>query len=56
MEKKRVIFICTNNSVRSQMAKAILNYFYGKRYDAFSDSIGKADYYVSAERITGRYC
>ena len=36
MEKQKVIFVCTNNSVRSQMAEAILNYFYGDRYEAFS--------------------
>jgi arsenate reductase (thioredoxin) len=36
MEKKKVIFICTHNSIRSQMAQAILNYFCGDRYEAFS--------------------
>lgn len=36
MEKKKVLFVCTNNSVRSQMAEAILNSFYGERYEAFS--------------------
>lgn len=34
--KKRVLFVCTHNAVRSQMAEASLNKIYGDRYSAFS--------------------
>ena len=34
--KKRVIFLCTHNSCRSQMAEGLINHFLGDRYQAFS--------------------
>ncbi len=34
--KKRVLFICTHNSARSQMAEGYLRARYGERYEAFS--------------------
>ena len=33
---KRVLFICTHNSCRSQMAEGLINYDLGHRYQAFS--------------------
>ena len=36
MEKKRVLFICTANAARSQMAEGLLRVKYGDRYEAFS--------------------
>jgi arsenate reductase len=34
--KKRVLFICTHNSCRSQMAEGLINHDLGQRYQAFS--------------------
>jgi arsenate reductase len=34
--KKKVLFICTQNSVRSQIAEGILRSLYGDGYEAFS--------------------
>jgi arsenate reductase len=36
MGKKRVLFICTANAARSQMAEGLLRAKYGDRYDVFS--------------------
>ena len=36
MEKKKILFICTHNSARSQIAEGLINGLYNKRYSAFS--------------------
>lgn len=36
MDKKRILFLCTGNSCRSQMAEAIVNARLGERWQAFS--------------------
>ncbi len=35
-KKKKVLFICTHNSARSQMAEGLLNHLYGSIYEAYS--------------------
>ena len=48
--KTRVLFICTANAARSQMAEGLLRAKYGERYEAFS--AGTRQTVVSARAIT----
>jgi arsenate reductase len=36
MEKLKILFICTHNSARSQIAEGLLRNVYGEKYDVFS--------------------
>jgi len=36
MDKMRVLFLCTHNSARSQMAEGLLRHFSGEKYEVFS--------------------
>ena len=40
MSKTRVLFICTSNAARSQMAEAFLRMYAGDRYEVFSRGLG----------------
>ena len=36
MPKKRILFLCTHNSARSQIAEGLLRHLYGDKYEVFS--------------------
>ncbi|HTY74200.1 MAG TPA: arsenate reductase ArsC [Candidatus Nanoarchaeia archaeon] len=36
MEKMRILFLCTHNSARSQLAEGLLRHLYGEKYEVFS--------------------
>lgn len=36
MSKKKILFICTHNSARSQLAQALMNFYHGEFWEAYS--------------------
>lgn len=35
-KKQKILFVCTHNSARSQLAEGLMNHFHGHRFEAFS--------------------
>ncbi|MCL4301537.1 MAG: arsenate reductase ArsC [Anaerolineae bacterium] len=44
MSTKQVLFLCTGNSCRSQMAEGLVNYFLGDEWEAYSAGTKPAGY------------
>lgn len=46
--KEKILFICEKNSARSQIAEALVNKFYGDKYEAYSAGVkpGEINPYV----------
>ena len=49
--KKAVLFICTRNSARSQMAEALLRHHFGDRYEAMSAGTEPGEVHPMALRV-----
>ncbi|MFA4985554.1 MAG: arsenate reductase ArsC [Candidatus Brocadiia bacterium] len=49
--RSKVLFVCTGNSARSQMAEALLRTIAGERYEAFSAGTEPADVHPLTIRV-----
>ena len=51
--KKRVIFVCSHNSCRSQMAEGLLRHYGGERYEIFSAGTSPSRIHPMAVEVMG---
>jgi len=51
MSKKKILFLCTGNSCRSQMAEGFTMFFWGDTYDVYSAGIEKHGLNPSAVEV-----
>jgi arsenate reductase (thioredoxin) len=49
--KQRILFLCTHNSCRSQMAEGLANHFLGDRFQAFSAGTEATQVYPLAIKV-----
>ncbi|MEM0466496.1 MAG: arsenate reductase ArsC [Candidatus Thermoplasmatota archaeon] len=48
MDKKKVLFLCTHNAARSQMAEGLLRSLYGNLYEVYSAGVTPSQVHPSA--------
>jgi arsenate reductase (thioredoxin) len=51
MSKKNVLFLCTHNAARSQMAEGLLRTLYGNRYEAHSAGVQPTQVHPDAIKV-----
>jgi len=54
-KKKRILFVCTENSARSQMAEALMKSIAGDRFDVFSAGTRPSDVDARAIKAIERF-
>jgi arsenate reductase (thioredoxin) len=51
MDKPRILFLCSENAARSQMAEALLRSYAGDKYEAYSAGISPKDIHPLTKKV-----
>ena len=54
--KKKVLFLCTGNSARSQMAEGLLRHLRGKEFEVFSAGVAPKGVHPAAIQVMKEIC